>query len=74
MVYQEFRRQVYKKAFLDYFIQKSETVNDSTIDEVLYNELQTFLESVIEELPVRQREIFKLNRFRGMTYKQLPKN
>jgi RNA polymerase sigma-70 factor, ECF subfamily len=71
MVYQEFRYQVYKKAAYDHFVQKSIDLNESTNDEVLYNELLSFLESVIEELPERQREIFKLSRFSGLTYKQI---
>lgn len=71
MVYQEFRQRVYKKAAFDYFVLNSIDLNESTKDEVLFNELLTFLESVIESLPVRQREIFKLNRFSGLTYKQI---
>lgn len=71
MVYQEFRKQVYKKAAFDYLILNSNDLNESTKDEVLYNELLTFLESVIDALPERQREIFRLNRFSGLTYKQI---
>ena len=71
MAYQEFRQQVYKKAAFDHFILKSIDLNESTKDEVLYNELLSFLESVIERLPERQREIFKLSRFSGLTYRQI---
>jgi RNA polymerase sigma-70 factor, ECF subfamily len=71
MVYQEFRQQVYKKAAFDHFVLNSTDYNESTKDDVLYNELLTFLESVIETLPDRQREIFRLNRFSGLTYLQI---
>jgi RNA polymerase sigma-70 factor (ECF subfamily) len=71
MAYQEFRQQVYKKAAFDHFILNSFDFNESTKDEVLYNELLSFLESVIERLPERQREIFKLSRFSGLTYRQI---
>jgi RNA polymerase sigma-70 factor, ECF subfamily len=71
MVYQEFRRQVYKKAAFDYLILNSSDFNNTTKDDVLYNELASFLESAIERLPDRQREIFKLNRFTGLTYRQI---
>ena len=74
MVYQDFRQQVYKKAAFDYFILNSIDLNESTKDEVLYNELLSFLESVIEKLPERQREIFKLSRFSGLTYRQIADN
>lgn len=71
MVYQEFRHQVYKKAAFDHLILKSSDFNNSTKDDVLYNELVSFLDYVIERLPERQREIFKLNRFTGLTYRQI---
>jgi RNA polymerase sigma-70 factor (ECF subfamily) len=71
MVYQEFRHQVYKKAAFDHFTYNLIDTNESTKDEILFNELLTFLESLIERLPERQREIFKLSRFMGLTYKQI---
>jgi RNA polymerase sigma-70 factor (ECF subfamily) len=71
MVYQEFRQQVYKKAAFDHLILNSSDFNNTTKDDVLYRELVSFLESVIERLPERQREIFKLNRFTGLTYRQI---
>jgi RNA polymerase sigma-19 factor, ECF subfamily len=71
MVYQEFRQQVYKKAAFDHFILNSIDLNESTKDEVLFNELLSFLESVIGSLPERQKEIFRLSRFSGLTYKQI---
>jgi RNA polymerase sigma-70 factor (ECF subfamily) len=71
MVYQDFRQKIYKKAAFDYFILNSIDLNESTKDEVLYNELLSFLESVIKRLPERQREIFKLSRFSGLTYRQI---
>lgn len=71
MVYQDFRQRVYKKATFDYLVLNSVNMNESTKDEMLYNELLTFLESVIERLPARQQEIFKLSRFSGLTYLQI---
>jgi RNA polymerase sigma-70 factor (ECF subfamily) len=74
MVYQEFRQQVYKKAAIEYFILNSSGSNESTKDDVVYNELKLFLESVIGSLPKRQQEIFKLSRFSGLTYRQIAEN
>jgi RNA polymerase sigma-70 factor, ECF subfamily len=74
MAYQEFRQQVYKKAAFDHFILNSIDLNETTKNDVLYNELLSFLESVIERLPERQREIFKLSRFSGLTYRQIADN
>ena len=71
MVYQDFRQQVYKQAAFKHLILHSFDFNESTKDDVLYNELLTFLESIIERLPKRQREIFKLSRLSGLTYRQI---
>jgi RNA polymerase sigma-70 factor (family 1) len=71
MIYQDFRQKVYKKAAFDHFMLTSSDTNESTKDEVLFNELVNFLESQIERLPERQREIFKLSRFTGLTYRQI---
>jgi RNA polymerase sigma-70 factor, ECF subfamily len=73
MIYQELRQQVYKKAAVDYFILNSNDLNESTKDEVLYNELHSFFESVIESLPERQQEVFRLSRISGLTYQQIAK-
>jgi RNA polymerase sigma-70 factor (family 1) len=71
MIYNDFRRKVYKKAAFDHFTLNSPETNNSTKDEVLFNELLTFLESHIEKLPERQREIIKLSRYEGLTYRQV---
>jgi RNA polymerase sigma-70 factor (ECF subfamily) len=71
MIYHELRQKVYKKAAFDHLILNSSDFNYKTKDDVLFNELISFLELVIEKLPERQREIFKLNRFTGLTYRQI---
>jgi RNA polymerase sigma-70 factor (family 1) len=71
MIYNDFRRKVYKKAAFDHFTLNSPDTNNSTGDEVLFNELLAFLESQIERLPERQREIIKLSRYKGLTYRQI---
>jgi RNA polymerase sigma-70 factor (family 1) len=71
MIYNDFRRKVYKKAAFDHFTLNSPQTNNSTKDEVLFNELLNFLESHIERLPERQREIIILSRYEGLTYRQI---
>jgi RNA polymerase sigma-70 factor (family 1) len=71
MIYQDFRQQVFKKAVYDYLTLYSIDLDESTMDDVLYEELLAFLESVIEKLPERQQKVFKLSRFSGLTYRQI---
>jgi RNA polymerase sigma-70 factor, ECF subfamily len=71
MIYNDFKQRVYHKAVVDQITLRSADENQSTMDDILYNEMKSFLDSTIETLPNRQREIFKLNRFSGLTYLQI---
>jgi RNA polymerase sigma-70 factor (family 1) len=71
LVYQDFRQKVYKKVAYETFISKSPVFNECTKDEVLFLELLKFMDSIIEKLPERQKEIFKLSRYSCLTYKQI---
>jgi RNA polymerase sigma-70 factor (family 1) len=71
MVYQDFRQRAFKKAVYDNLTLYKIDLNESTMEDVLYEELFAFLESVIERLPERQQKVFKLSRFSGLTYRQI---
>jgi len=71
MIYQELRQQVYAKSALEHLILCTENSSESTKNEVLYNELSSFFKSKIEMLPEKQKEIFKLSRFSGLSYRQI---
>jgi RNA polymerase sigma-70 factor (ECF subfamily) len=40
-------------------------------DEVQFEELQTIINNAVLSLPEKRRRVFELNRFEGMTYKQI---
>jgi RNA polymerase sigma-70 factor (family 1) len=70
-VYNIYRKTFYIQSYIEY-LYHTETGNTMlTEDQVLYNELQKFLNNAIEELPPKRKEVFKLSRMEGLTYKEI---
>ena len=61
MVYQEFRKRVYRKAALIEIAGSGTDFSETTKDEVLFKELTDVLQKLIGQLPARQKEIFQLS-------------
>ncbi len=64
-------KSLHKKIFLDYFEKNEEKPQTFTENEVLFNELKIILERSIEKLPPKRKNIYRLNREDGLTYKQI---
>lgn len=48
------------------------TITDNSLEEKLnFKEIESIINDIIEELPEKRREIFKLNRFKGLTYLEI---
>jgi RNA polymerase sigma-70 factor, ECF subfamily len=71
LIYQEFRLRVYRKAVFEEISSSQSSFVEITKDEILYNELFEIMQKVIDDLPPRQKEIFRLNRDSRLTYKQI---
>lgn len=71
LVIDELRKKAREKNFIEYFRSRLETVSTVTEETILYDDLQTHLEAVVESLPQRRREIFKLSRHQGLTYQEI---
>ena len=69
-VYHAFRKRLYQKAAMENLIEEPQHA-DEIIDEIAFKELGSYLEELIEKLPPKRREIFKLNRTEGLTYKEI---
>ncbi len=60
------------KEHLKNYFREVTTAPYSDIEEKLnYDEVEAAIKKMIENLPERRREIFVLNRFKGLTYKQI---
>jgi len=71
MVYQEFRKRVYRKAAFIEIAGSGTDFSETTKDEVLFKELTDVLQKLTGQLPPRQREIFQLSRDSGLSYKEI---
>lgn len=66
-----FRKNIYRQNYLHYLDGKSEILSFVTDDEIQLNELKEFLNRGIEQLPPKRKEIFKLSRLKGLSYKEI---
>lgn len=70
-IYNIYRKSVHIQAYLDYLQNNDRQFDFATDDQVMFRELDNFVTQAIEELPPRRKEIFKLSRFEGLTYKEI---
>lgn len=70
-IYNIYRKSFYVQAYIAYLNANEKEPQLFTEDEVLYNELNQFLNETIEDLPPKRKEVFKLSRFDGLTYKEI---
>lgn len=73
MVYQEYRTRAYMKAAFKEIACQRTSFRETTKDEVLFKELSDVIQKLINQLPARQKEIFRLSRDTGLSYKEIAK-
>lgn len=68
-----FSRQKMNRNFLKITIDEAINLQaeDNTLNTIIYKDLQIYIKQLIEELPPRQKEVFKLSREEKMTYKEI---
>jgi RNA polymerase sigma-70 factor (ECF subfamily) len=71
LVIDELRKMAREKSFIEYFWSRRKPTSTLTEETVLFNDLQEHFEAVVESLPQRRREIFKLSRHQGLTYQEI---
>lgn len=69
-LYHAFRKKLIHKAAMENLIHETQPPVEA-IEEITYKELEIYLEDLIEKLPAKRREIFKMNRSEGLTYKEI---
>ena len=66
-----FRKKVNQAAYMEYVVNQKENFQFITEQEIDFRELKSILDSIIDQLPPKRKEIFLLNRFQGLTYKEI---
>ncbi|PHN05935.1 RNA polymerase sigma-70 factor [Flavilitoribacter nigricans] len=66
------RKRSSEKKYIDY-VQSIQIprVADSSVDELEWRELQDQVNSIVDQLPARQQEVFRLSREEGMTHAEI---
>jgi len=72
-IYNIYRKSFYIQAHIEYLNSREKRLESFAEDEVLYNELNQFLNETIDDLPPKRKEVFELSRFEGLTYKEIAK-
>jgi len=67
----ELRSRINNQKIRDQIYQASVAKEYLSFEKTEYNELKEKIESLVNELPSRQRDIFKLSRFDGLSHKEI---
>ena len=70
IAYKTYRKILSDKINIDHFIENEVVFQETTRNDVYFNELVDVLNKIIDRLPTKRREIFRLNRIEGLTYKE----
>ncbi len=71
LLYQAFRKHILRTEAYEYMHKHHDHSADQTMEEVLFQEVQTVLLDLIEKLPEKRREIFRLHRLDGLSYHEI---
>jgi RNA polymerase sigma-70 factor (ECF subfamily) len=70
-IYNALRKAVYRQGYVDSLQQNKTDHTFITEEVVLFNELDTLLHKCLENMPQKRREIFRLHREEGLSYKEI---
>ncbi len=71
MINNTIRNNLQKKAYIDYMTSTGISGGDTTLDQVIFNDLKDKLEIIIDNLPPKTKEVFQLSRNHGYSYKEI---
>jgi RNA polymerase sigma-70 factor (ECF subfamily) len=70
-IYNSIKRNIYRQGYLEHLQQQSISLEYVTEDIVQYNELNALVDKLTNNLPPKRREIFKLSRDEGLSYREI---
>jgi len=70
-IFNQHRKKVNHQAYCNYIITYLQKNMQNVEDEIIFNDLMDLLNQIVAELPPKRQEIFKLNRFQGLPYKEI---
>jgi RNA polymerase sigma-70 factor (ECF subfamily) len=70
-IYNALRKAVYRQGYFDYLHHHTDDHSYVTEEVVMYNELDHLMHKFLNDLPPKRREIFRLFREEGLSYKEI---
>ena len=73
LIYRFIQQKINHEAFIGFYLYQNDEYSFITEEEVIFNELREKYQRLLENIPERRREIFKLSREEGLSYKAISK-
>lgn len=70
-IFNKNRKKINEKAYKEYLRNHLDNVYDKTENDVMLNEVRSWINKAVDELPPQRKHIFKLSRFEGLSYKEI---
>jgi RNA polymerase sigma-70 factor (ECF subfamily) len=74
MILNLLKKRMFEKEYITYLHRTPEDISLPVEQEINFLELNLEIERIINELPEKRREIFRLSREEGLTYKEIAEN
>jgi RNA polymerase sigma-70 factor (ECF subfamily) len=70
-IYNTIKKNIYRQGYMEHLQQQNISLEYVTEDIVQYNELNALVDKLTNDLPPKRREIFKLSRDEGLSYREI---
>jgi RNA polymerase sigma-70 factor (family 1) len=70
-IYNTIKKSIYRQGYLEHLQIQNQSLEYVTEDAVLFNELNTLVDKLTNELPPKRSEIFRLSRNEGLSYREI---
>ncbi len=67
------RKEVYRRAYMNYIKERFEEEHDTPLSRILNKQKRERIEAIINTLPLRQQQVYRLSRGEGMSYAAIAK-
>jgi RNA polymerase sigma-70 factor, ECF subfamily len=71
IIYNTLRKNVYRQGYIEYIMTQNHSVDFVTENEVLFHDLNNLVTSLVDQLPPKRKEIFRLSRYDGLSYQEI---
>lgn len=72
-IFNQFRKKVNEKAYLEYLRNHLDNRYNKTENDVILNDIRKQIEDCIETLPPQRKLVFQMSRFKGLSHKEIAK-